>query len=312
MFDRDATTRRWIEDFRARYRERGEAIPQDLNDSLLPAALNIPLDLTTARKQIRPFLQRYEEYVAREPSSHFKLCWDVTRDGYPVFQKIIAEWMSELEARNLGVAETAKAIAKANDLYEMADGPAEISWAECKSEILPLLDHPHAMVAAGAARYLGALMAQDCFRGYADAPNLVGWLERLRIHENHRAAVAGGFVCGFDTDSEGLHALTSDQSVSGAAFDIDQWTLDILEQEKQDTYLPNAQAFWFYVHEYYATDAAFADRLIWMDRAWIAMACATEMCERVTGMKPVLERLAKDSDPEIAEPAKAHLAQYYA
>jgi len=99
--------------------------------------------------------------------------------------------------------------------------------------------------------------------------------------------------------------------LEAAGFDLDQWVLDVLTFEKDTDYLPNAQALWFYVHEHYAADPAFATRLIDRDRAWIAMMCATELDEPVAGMRPVLERLAADLHPEIAHPARMHLDRYY-
>ena len=167
------------------------------------------------------------------------------------------------------------------------------------------------MVAAGAARWLGALYGSDRFDADPNAPSLAAMLERLRTHPNHRVAVAGGFVCGYDIMLDGLSAFATHKALKAAGFDLDQWVLDVLAFEKDTAYLPNAQALWFYVHEHYAADPAFATRLIEMGRAWIAMMCATEIDEPVTGMRPVLERLAADPDPEIARPARMHLDRYY-
>jgi hypothetical protein len=311
MYDPSASTRAWIARSQARFRARGQPVPDQVNDDHLPPRLAIPWDVPTAAERIRPFLARLEESLAGDPAAHFKLCWDVSRDGYPVFRKVIADWLADLEGRRIGWPGTAAAIATARDLYALAEAAEPVPWSECESDLLPLLDHRHPMVAAGAARWLGALYADGGLEGETDAPALADLLKRLRGHANHRVAVAGGFVCGYDTSFEGLYALSSNKALMASGFDLDQWVIDVLAFEKRTDYLPNAQALWFYIHEHYAADPAFVTRLVDVDRAWIAMMCATELDEPVAGMRPVLERLTADSDPEIARPAKVHLDRHY-
>jgi hypothetical protein len=311
LYDPQASTRAWIARSRERFRERGQPIPDEVSDDNLPPRLSIPWDAPTATVRIRPFLTRFETSLRDAPAAHFRLCWNVARDGYPVFQEVITGWLADLDARGLGWPRTAEAIATARDLLALSNAAEPMPWAECEGDLLPLLAHPHPMVAAGAARWLGALYGSDGLDGDPDAPSLTAMLERLRTHPKHRIAVAGGFVCGYDIMLDGLSALAANKALKATGFDVDQWVLDVLTFEKDTAYLPNAQGLWLYVHEHYAADPAFVGRLIGRDRAWIAMMCATELDEAVEGMRPVLERLAADLDPEIAHPASVHLDRYY-
>ena len=143
-------------------------------------------------------------------------------------------------------------------------------------------------------------------------PGEASWnslLTRLAAWPRNRVAIAGGFIKGFDSELEGLYTLESDETLE--AFDLDAWVLECLSAEKSPPYLPNAQALWFYVHEYYAARPAFVARLIDADRAWIAMMCATEIDGRVAGMRPVLERLVRDPDPDISAHARRQLERFY-
>ena len=308
LYDRDASTRGWIARSRARFVERGEEIPEGLDDSQLPPRLDIPFDLPAATERIAPLLRRYEEDMVEAPACHFKLCWDVARDGYPVFRDVIARWSKGLDARGLGFSGTAAAVATARILADRADDPEPVSWADCHRDVFPMLENQHPMVAAGAAVWLGALCG-DGLLSDPEAPDLASLLTRLAAWPRNRVAIAGGFIKGFDSELEGLYALESDETLE--AFDLDAWVLECLSAEKSPPYLPNAQALWFYVHEYYAARPAFVARLIDADRAWIAMMCATEIDGRVAGMRPVLERLVRDPDPDISAHARRQLERFY-
>jgi hypothetical protein len=263
---------------------------------------------------LKPFLRHIETVLADEPTAHFRIGWDVARGGRDVFKPIIAEWLRSLDRREIGMAGTADAIEHALDLYSRAEdaGTSPANWAHVDREIMPLLTHPHPMIAAGAARYLGALFADEAFRASPSTPSIADLLEQLRTLEGHRAAVAGAFVCGFDQNLEGLNALASDDALMAAGFDPGRWVLDIFAYGGEPPYLPNAQALWFYVHEHYCTDPGFAMRLIDVGSAWVALMCATELHEPVDGMRPVLERLvAEGSDQDWVRIARRHLTDVY-
>lgn len=272
--------------------------------------LVIPFDARTAAERIQPYLDRQEANLATEPAGLFKFCWDVARLGYPVFQPIVHCWAEGLEARGIGVPGTVAAIGTAAILLDRAEKTEPLSWSECQRDVLPLLGDPHPMVAAGAGRWLGALCAAGVL-GYPDAPDLATLLNRLAERPVNRAAIAGGFVNGFDTSGRGLASLTDDGTVAAAGFDLDDWIVACLAPDDTPPYIPNAQALWFHVHEHYAADPAFVARLIDHGHAWIAMMCATEIDDPVEGMGPVLERLAVDPDPDVAGTARRHLARHY-
>ncbi|WP_141693986.1 hypothetical protein [Methyloligella halotolerans] len=309
LFDRNAQTRRWIREREERYRVEGKPTPAGFGDQNLPPELHIPWDLETAREEIAPFLAAYERNLAQDPGVHFKLCYDVMSDGYPVFRTVFGDWMDALEQRGLGHPGMRMAIEKSVELDALANEPEPISWQECEAELLPLLDHAHPMIAAGAARYLGALFAEAPFPDDEKAPGLPEFLEDLAQRSEHRRSLCGAFIRGLDTECRGLGTLATDPRLQ--AFDLDEWVVEVLSLDEEEPFLPNVQAFWFYVHEYYDTDPGFITRLIEMDRAWIAMMCATESPSRIEGMEPVLHRLAENPDPEIAAHAESHLARHY-
>ena len=312
--DPDAHTRVWIAMMQGRFRARGEAIPEDLKADRLPPPFEVPWDRATAEQRLKPFLRHIETVLADEPTAHFRIGWVVARGGRDVFRPIIAEWLRSLDRHGIGTAGTADAIERALDLSARAEdtGTTSASWADVDREIMPLLTHPHPMIAAGAARYLGALFADEAFRAAASTPSIADLLEQLRRLEGHRAAVAGAFVCGFDWGSEGLNALASDDVLTAAGFDLDGWVLDIFAYGEEPPYLPNAQALWFYVHEHYCADPGFAMRLIDIGRAWVALMCATELHEPVDGMRPVLERLvAEGADQDWVRLARRRLTDVY-
>ena len=216
-----------------RFRARGEAVPEDVSADRLPPPFEVPWDRATAEERVKPFLRHIERVLADEPTAHFRIGWDVARGGRDVFRPIIAEWLRSLDRGGIGMAGTADAVERALDLYARAEAeesactPSEP--AELEREIMPLLTHPHPMITApGAARYLGALFADEAFRAAASTPSIADLLEQLRRLEGHRAAVAGAFVCGFDWGTEGLNALASDDVLTAAGFDLDGWVLDIL------------------------------------------------------------------------------------
>ncbi|MEZ5819057.1 MAG: hypothetical protein R3D44_18460 [Hyphomicrobiaceae bacterium] len=317
MHDPDGRTRRWIAERRQWHEARGLEIPEGYDDSELPPALTLPWDETDASRHIRPFLDHLEAQVREQPLSHLSLCWKVRHEGYPVFRAVMVRWMKDLEKKGLGPPGTVAAFDTVDRLdglgFELEDEP----WATVCDKLMGLLEDEHPMVAAAAGRCLGGLVADEGGEDEedgrrADWPRLPKLLDLLRSVKGHRVHVAGGFVDGFDTSAmEGLGGLKSQALLADAGFDFEQWVLDILAQDPLEPYLPNAQAFWFYVHECYDLDPAFSHRLLDADRSFVALMCATERDERVEGMAAVLERLAGDADTWIADAARRHLDRVY-
>lgn len=322
LHDPNAGTREWIARMQERHRARGEAVPDDLNDDELPPAFEVPWDRATAEREIQPFLARIESSLDEDPTAHIQLGWIVARNGRSVFQPIVSDWLKGLDARSIGMPGTAAALEHALRLYDLAenvdvcdaDGDAEPSpeWAIVEGEVLPLLENQHPMVATGAARFLGALFADEDFRARDDIPCITQILERIGSLQRHRPAVAGAFVCGFDSWMDGLGAIAQDPEVQSAAFDVDRWVLEIFKHSEEPYYLPNAQALWFYVHEYYCANPQFAMKLIDIGRPWIALMCATELDEPVEGMRAVLERLIEvGAGEEWVDQARRQLKEVY-
>lgn len=312
MYDRNAQSRGWIAERIAWHQENGLEVPEDYLDADLPPALNIPWDKATAHARIKPLLDYWQSTLANNPTAHFHLAWKVMHEGYPVFRDLMRAWMLDLEERGLGYPGTLAAFAKADDLLRRANGERPQTWAQCQRDVMPLLTDPHPMVVAGAARCLGSFYAEDDDPDEPDAPTLIDMLDRLSGLENHHALACGGFVCGFDGECSGLYTLQSDARLSEPDFVLDDWIIKIVARDHAEPYLPNAQPIWFYIHEHYDSDPDMVMRFIDLDRSWLAMMCATEVRATVPGMRPVLERLATDGDPNIAESARRHLASYYA
>lgn len=311
MYDRNAQSRAWIAERIRWHEENDREVPDDYLSNDLPPALTIPWGKETARARTAPLLEYWQNALADVPTAHFSMAWKVTHDGYPVFCEIVEDWMHDLDEQGLGVPGTWAAFAKADELLDLADREAPLPWADCERNLLPLLKDPHPMIVAGAARVLGAFYAEEALPDGAQAPSPKDMLEMLGDLETHRAIACGGFVCGFDTDCAGLHALKSDGRLINAGFVLDDWILHVITRDDYEPYLPNAQALWFYIHEHYCADPKMVMTFIDKDRSWLAMMCATEVHEAVDGMKPVLERLATDADPQVADMADQHLETHY-
>ncbi len=287
-------------------------VPEDYLENDLPPEPTIPWDEQTARDRVGPLLDYWQGELPKIPTAHFNLAWKVMHDGYPIFRSIMNDWMRNLERRGLGFPGTMAAFTKADELLALAGSDTPLPWAACERDLVPLLKAPHPMVVGGTARALGAFYAEDGFPDAPDAPSLKDMLENLAALDEHRAIACGGFVCGFDADFSGLYALQSDKRLEGTNFALDNWILKIVAHDDYEPYLPNAQPTWFYIHEYYDTRPEMVMTFIDVGRSWLAMMCATEVDGNVAGMKPVLERLVKDADPDIAKAAKQHLTEHYA
>ena len=311
IYDPVARNRAWVEERIAWFRERGKKVPKAYLEHGLPPALTIPWDLATARDRLAPLLDQWKSRLLDCPTAHFGVCWRVRQEGYPVFRQVIDEWMRALEAEGVGEPNTIAAFETADDLLKKANGDEPLSWAECERDVIPLLSDPHPMVVAGAAHYLGALYTYERFTEAPDAPDLIAMLTRLSALPRYSAIASGGFICGFDTDCSGLYSLASDERVKEPGFDIHDWILKLVERDDYEPYLPNAQALWFYIHEFYDCDPEMVTKFLDRDRAWLALMCATEAPKKIDGMETVLKRLADGDDAHCAEVAKAHLETYY-
>ncbi len=311
LYDRNAQSRAWIKARISWHEENNREVPEDYLENDLPPELTIPWDKETARNRVGPLLDYWQGKLPDNPGAYFNIAWKMVHDGYPVYRSIMDDWMRDLDQRGLGFPGTMAAFIKADELLVLADSDTPLPWAACKRDLIPLLKDPHPMVVGGAARALGSFYAEDDYPDDPSAPVLKDILENLATLDTHRAIACGGFVCGIDIDCSGLYALQSDTRLEGTNFALDDWILKVVTYDNYEPYLPNAQAIWFYVHEHYDTRPEMVMAFIDVGRSWLAMMCATEVHQTVTGMKPVLERLAKNTATEIAEAAKQHLADHY-
>lgn len=311
LYDANASNRAWIAERIQWHKDNEREIPEDYLDADLPPALEIPWNKEIAHKQIMPLLRYWEGILPEHPTKHFSHAWKVLHNGYPVFKEVFADWMAELDQRGVGLPGTYAAFAKADELASLSDQYPPPSWADCERDLVPLLHDPHPMVVAGAAKALGSYYAEENFPDDPAAPDLAAILNRLAQLETFSAIACGAFVCGFDVDCSGLYFLHDHDKLAGTNFSIDEWVLSAVAKDHYEPYLPNAQAFWFYIHEYYDYKPDMVMQLIDLNRSWLAMMCATEVHERVDGMNPVLERLSTDPDPMIAAAAQQHLSEHY-
>lgn len=309
LYDRNAHIHAFIEEQTAHFVARGKPVPAAFQRSDLPPHLTIPWTVEEATTQIRPFLDHYRDGLGANPLCHLDFVWHVATEGYPVFQTVIDDWLRQLDDRQAGLPGTREALAAALSLN--AGNDTFRQWPDCAVGLMPLLHSTHPMVVASAARRLGELYAEEAFAGIAEAPSLADLLRSLLANPQHIAIRCGGFVCGYDADCTGLSALSGIKLPDGTPFDLDAWVLDIYRARPEEPYLPNAQSFWFYVHEHYCADPAFIAKLIDLGETWVALMCATELNEAVDGMAAVLQRLAHVEDEHVATAARQHLAEVY-
>ncbi len=274
---------------------------------------HVPLTLAEATELAAPYFAAQERMMADRPLHHFQTPWLVLQHPVAPFDRVFEAWLKDIEARGLAFGDSHTALRRALAFARLADEAQQrVSRDLIDTEILPLLAYPNPLLAAAAARFLGAI--------YAEPERMVssGTLEPLPEMLHHiavtpaatRRYVAGGFLMGFDIGQiQPFYALRADKALEG--FDIDGWTLAVLSESVAEAYIPSAQAFWFYVHEGYCFEPAFIMRLIDDGHLFEAMMCATETHGRVDGMEPVLLRLTTSQDKEAAAGAAHHLASVY-
>lgn len=314
LYDAAAEQRARIRERIARAAARGRAPSRWDDESHLPAELEIPFTAGEMRALLAPFLGALGEAVARQPTIHLKLLWNVWRDGYPPSREAVLAWADELDAAEVGDGRTRRALSLASALHDEVEairsGDAEPDLAEAVPRILPLLDDPHPLVEAQAHRWLGAVhghvIADDAAATSAGLPTLAAILSRLATRATGRARAAGAFVDGFGEGAGGLHELCDCPELAG--FDFEGWAIEIL-RDADEPYVPGAQAFWFYVHEAWCDRPDLAHRLIDAGNPFAAFACATELDPPAPGMDGVLRRLAAGDDPEMAAQAGDVLAR---
>ena len=264
------------------------------------------LDPATARQLLAPYLAHTAAMVEREPTAHFELGWRAIRAGRKPFAGVVLDWIAALDGRGIGMPGTRSALADADTLDR--DPPLD-TFGEEGPFLIDLLADPHVLRVSAAARRLGTFYGASGEEGDRAAPSLVAILQHLAALPRYRSSACGAFVAGF-VELGGLEELFGDARLP-ADFDREAFVLDAFALGGREPYLPNAQSFWFYVHEHYDFDGPFVGRLIDAGHLYVALMCATEQNQKVEGMQSVLERLTRSDDPWIAAQAAHHLRAFY-
>lgn len=264
------------------------------------------LDEPAAERLLAPFLARCVLAVEAQPTFHFILGWQAIKAGRAPFRSVVLDWIAALDGRGVGMPGTRKALA---DAAKLARDPPFDDFDDEGRSLLDLLHDPHVMRVAAAARRLGEWYGDHDEKSESAAPGLADMLRCLTALPRFRPSACGAFVSGF-AELGSLGELFDDPRLP-SDFDPEAFVLDVLALGDDEPYLPNAQSFWFYVHEYYDFDAAFVGRLIDAGHAYVALMCATEQNRKVEGMDANLERLARHEDAWIAAHAAQHLKAVY-
>lgn len=160
-------------------------------------------------------------------------------------------------------------------------------------EWVALLDHGSDYVRGCAARLLGLHCGEDTIPDLTTLKGVVG------AKEIERPGIAGPFWS---------NLYFGDAAGEKTAL----WMLDLLEARKGP--VPSCMPFndiEFYLHELCSSSPDLMLRMLRGGFVELALETATEVRSRVDGVQPVLEMLAANADPAIAEGAKWHLSTYY-
>lgn len=188
------------------------------------------------------------------------------------------------------------------------------SWAQAKKALDGLLEHPHEMVRAEAARRYGNQIAL-CIRApelkaNKGAPSLGETLRLIAQREARMGNVAAGFIDGFGRD-EGLYSLTNADPeiaklVAAEGIDIRAWVLEICRTGfGAPRFATNVEAWSSYVRDFFWADPDAVRQLVAMGQ--LRLAFLTASAEPSEVMMPIIMRLAIGADPEVARDARNFL-----
>ncbi len=310
FMDRGARRNRdWIEGRRAWSLALDNDIYVDFGENYIPH-YSAPITQSQAADLTAPYFAHLETHLAQQPLCILKLCWEVFEYPMPPFLQVFRDWLSDLDARQMGHGPYLAAIDRAMALDRLTRENAQrVTWEDIETKFLPQLRDAHPLVAGNLAKFIGSLYADYVDGGGRimkgspwPVPKILDYIAEL---PQNRRAVAGGFLDynGFSADNDPFGELAKIEGLTKAT--IDDWVLKIFAEDGPEPYLPGAQSFWFPVHESYWNDAAFAMRLIDADHIWEALVCATEApLDKNSMMEPVLHRLINTNDPHIAQAAQ--------
>lgn len=254
---------------------------------------------------LQPFFEKYELAISVNPYCFYPIAWKVLQYGQSAVQKAFINWFKRLEQTERVESQFDKNIAQAIawDRFLATANQAPIEASDIK-QWMKWLDHKSILLQSIAAKCLGA-----CYQVFYIEERSDQWLpmplpEMLtHIAQKHKDGqlVAGGFINGLSLDEcDGMHVLNRHPELKKINFDARSWVLDICTHTANDgdPYVPTAQAFWFYVHEFFDYDAEAVHTLIDHQKYFLAEMCATESIyadqKAWNIMKPVLERWIKE------------------
>jgi hypothetical protein len=189
----------------------------------------------------------------------------------------------------------------------------ETITADQMSQWIALLDEPSPYLRGCAAYLLGQNFEEDDDEGEvvgAQArddrlPTLRTLMTLIGEKEIMRPGIAGPFW----SPNHQEYPATEAEIINAAL-----WMMDLLE--RRQGVLPDFgempyNDITFYLHELCCDDPGMMLRMLAGGFPDLALMTATEIRGTVAGVKPVLELLAADLDPDIAAAARAHLERHY-
>ncbi|MGR3491286.1 MAG: hypothetical protein ACU0DW_04450 [Shimia sp.] len=262
---------------------------------------HVPLERAEAEAAMAPVLAELACMARRSPFLPLKLCWSLVESPLAPFDAVVWAWLEDQSwfggGSEADAFRTALAFAHLHREGRQRLGPGRI-----EAQVWPRMADAHPLVASQAGYFLGGMYDAGEERLQGKAPPLSAVLDRIATLPGHRRAVAGAFLNGLADCDDPFHMLATDGRCAAAGFDVREWILRVLDGSEEERYISGAQAFWFYIHEYFCTDVPFVVQLIKHGHHWIAWMCITELHPPAKGMDVALRALAA-ADPEGYGPA---------
>lgn len=260
---------------------------------------------------LRALLTPYIDWLLQQPAHTVcGFCWSLLRlqprrHGSVVQTPLLWLRSAGKLRGDLGYEALQLAAALADEEDAMFWWPAErwqiTSWDTACQPYLLLLEHGSGLVRAHAAKCLGRLyfgLSHDDAR-----PPLGDVLALVGSAESRAGSVAGPFLDGGGWGIDDWGPLLGD-------FDLRQWFLETLRHASPEASWPEAQTLSFYAQQFFAADPAAAEALLEMGREELALEIVLQTPEDLDLFRPVIERMAHSTDPDIAESAQAFLAEH--
>jgi hypothetical protein len=266
---------------------------------------------TYSEADLRFLLAPYMDWlVKQQPYVVCNFCWSLLR-LYPRRRGSVVQtpllWLrsaGKLRA-DLSYEALHLAAALADEEDAMFWWPAErwqaSNWDAACLPYLSLLEHDSGLVRAHAAKCLGRLyfgLGHDESR--PPLPELLGLISSA---ESRASSIAGPFLDGGGWGIEDWGPLLGD-------FDLRHWFLETLRHGKPEGNWPEAQTLAFYAQQFFAADPAAAESLLEMGREDLALDIALQTPEDLDLFRPLIENMARSTNPAVAEAARSFLATH--